>query len=211
MLIAIMLIVTSSYFYVNNRRIPRYRINKRRRSPCFLKKRDDLLPKTETRVNPLAQNIFFVEKECEEFTPRFACAIEAAALANPEMQVNVLFIGPAYNVRKLVTIQTQFPNVKFVRIYLENFAKGSNLYYILNGRSIHKRRILKTGTLDILKYWILNKYGGIYLDKNTIVIGPLAKYTNNWIVRRNRYSFAAEPLGLLHDAVGNGFFSIMSK
>lgn len=210
-LIAIIVIVTSSYFYFNTKRVPLRRIIKRRRSPCFLKKDNDLLPNTESRVNSLARNIFFVEKDCEEFTPRFACAIEAAALANPEMQVNVLFIGPAYNVKQLVAMQTQFPNVKFVRIYLEDFAKGSNLDFILNERSLRERRIIQTGTLDVLKYWILNKYGGIYLDKNMIVIGPLAKYTNNWVVRRSRYSFATEPLGLVDDGVGQLFFSAMAK
>ncbi|XP_026324754.1 lactosylceramide 4-alpha-galactosyltransferase-like [Hyposmocoma kahamanoa] len=209
-LIAIIVIVTFSYFYFNRPVLVR-RINKLRHSPCFLKRHYDLLPKIETRVNPLARNIFFVEKECGEFTARFACAVEAAALANPEMQVNVLFIGPAFNVRKLVAIQTQFPNVKFVRINLENFAKSSDLKFILNQKSIRYRRILKTGTLDIVKYWILNKYGGIYLDKNMIVIGPLAKYSNNWIVRKSRYSFAIEPLGLLNDAIGHVFFHIMSK
>lgn len=208
--IAIIVIVTFSYFYFNRPVLVR-RINKLRQSPCFLKRHYDLLPNIETRVNPLARNIFFVEKECGEFTPRFACAVEAAARANPEMQVNVLFIGPAFNVRKLVAIQTQFPNVKFVRINLENFAKSSDLKFILNKKSIRYRRILKTGTLDIVKYWILNKYGGIYLDKNMIVIGPLAKYSNNWIVRKSRYSFAIEPLGLLNDAIGHVFFHIMSK
>lgn len=206
-LIVVIVIITSSYFYFNTRRVTVRRIVKRRPNPCFLKKHDDFLPKMESRVNPLARNIFFVEKECEEFTPRFACAVEAAALANPEMQINVLFIGPAYNVRQLVAIQTQFPNVKFVRIYLEEFAKGFNLDFILNKRSVRRRRILQTNTLDILKYWILRKYGGIYLDKNMIVIGPLAKYTTNWIVRRNRYSFATEPLGLVDDATGNRFIN----
>lgn len=209
--IAIMVIVpcSYSYFYWNAMRGPVHR--KLRTTPCFLRKRDDLLPKSESRVNPLALNIFFIEKECEQFTPRFACAIEAAAQANPEMQINVLFIGPAYNIRKLVAIQTQFPNVKFVRIYLQDFANDSKLRAILNEKSLRKRRILQTGTLDILKYWVLIKYGGIYLDKNMIAIGPLAKYTTNWVVKRNRYSFASEPMGLVDDAVGNRFFNMMTK
>lgn len=218
----LVVIVTSSYLYFNTRRgfepqravrrgnKPRPRLAIRV-NPCFLKKQDDLLPKTESRVNPLARNIFFIEKECEEFTPRFACAVEAAALANPEMQVNVLFIGPAYNVRELVAIQTQFPNVKFGRIYLEDFARGSNLDFVLNVKTIRRRRILQTGTLDVLKYWILNKYGGIYLDKNMIVIAPLAKYSKNWVVRRSRFSFETEPLGLVGDTVGNWFFHTMAK
>lgn len=213
-LIAIIVIVTCTYYYLNYRRVRGHRrvrmkrIHKRR--PCFIKEEDDLLPKIETRVNPLARNIFFMEKECEEFTPRFACAIEAAAFANPEMQINVLFIGPAIDVRKLVEIQTQYPNVKFVRFNLENFAKDSYLNLILNKQSLQKRRIIKTGTLDVVKYWILKKYGGIYLDKNMIVIGPLAKYTNNWIVRRSRYSFVTEPLGLVDDTIGDMFFKIVT-
>lgn len=213
-LIAIIVIVTSSYFYFNTRRVPMRRIIKRRRTPltpCFLIKRFDLLPKMEWKINPLASNIFFVEKECEAFSPRFACAVEAAALANPEMQVNVLFIGPVYDVRQLVAIQTNLPNINFLRIQLEEFAIHTNLELILNKRTLRRRRIIETGTLDVLKYWLLKTYGGIYLDKSMIVIGPLAKYMKNWVVRRSRFSFATEPLGLADDHVGDKFFKTMAK
>lgn len=207
-LFVIIVIMTSSCFYVNIRSIPVHR--NITNAPCFLKKRDDLLPKMEMRINPLARNIFFVEKDCEGFTARFSCAVEAAAAANPEMQINVLFIGPAYDVRHLVTMQTQFPNVKFLRIRPEMFAKSSDLSFILNAKTLRARRILKTGTLDVLKYWILSQYGGIYLDKSMIVVGPLAKYGNNWVVRRNRYSFATEPIGLVDDFAGDRFFKTIS-
>lgn len=135
---------------------------------------EELTP--ETKV-PLNTSIFFVETSCHDevlkLTSRQTCAVESAAKMNPYANVYLLFPSPIpdnKNVDEHILKLNEYSNFKMLYINTKTFFDGTPL------EEWYKRELIKTSfwprshMSDILRYTLLWKYGGIYLDLDVVVL-----------------------------------------
>ncbi|KAK5643036.1 hypothetical protein RI129_009203 [Pyrocoelia pectoralis] len=125
----------------------------------------DTLPDILDIKTPSEKSTYFIDTSCTSYTkgkifitPRQACAVESAAFNNPDFQTFLMYASPG-SIKddntlsdRLLKILTNIVNVKVVRL---NYAG------LLNGNVYTKERI---------QLLILYKYGGIYLDLDTVTI-----------------------------------------
>ncbi|XP_051161558.1 lactosylceramide 4-alpha-galactosyltransferase-like isoform X2 [Leptopilina boulardi] len=134
----------------------------------------------------LGNCIFFHETSCFGdsgllLNPRQACAVESAALMNPNMNVYLLYLCGS-KISKSADIMIQqlrsYKNIKIQRIHIDKYMKNTPL------EKWYARGILKTSKWpinhmsDIMRYLTLWKYGGIYMDLDVVVIKCLEDLEN---------------------------------
>lgn len=123
------------------------------------------------------RSIFFHETSCfgrseAILNARQACAVESAAMMNPNMTVYLLYLSPSKlseSSRVLYEILKDYSNVKIRRIMINEYVKDTPLerWY---ASGILKSSYWPTSHMsDILRYLTLWKYGGIYLDLDVVV------------------------------------------
>lgn len=132
-----------------------------------------------------ARNIFFVESsDSVTLNARQCCAIESAAAANPDQEVFVIFTSKErldrLNETEDVKALWLYPNVHFNFLDIAEFSKSTPLEdFVKRGRletSSHKT----THTSDVLRLLLLWKYGGTYLDLDTIVRRDIGSVASNF-------------------------------
>ncbi|XP_037514770.1 lactosylceramide 4-alpha-galactosyltransferase [Rhipicephalus sanguineus] len=149
-----------------------------------------------------ASRVFFLETGYPlEVTGRFSCAIESVAKHHPRWSVNVLAAMDAANGTDswldgpFKRMLGSLPNVAFGNVQVADVLRGTPL------ESWSVADHLKGGTKfnevlsNVLRLALLYKRGGVYLDKDTIVMRPLYGF-------RSCLSQTALRKG---DAVGNSF------
>ncbi|XP_026729061.1 lactosylceramide 4-alpha-galactosyltransferase-like isoform X2 [Trichoplusia ni] len=132
-----------------------------------------------------------------------ACSIEAAARTHPKREVYVLFSAPvSENVlkRSCLAKLLQFDNIKAARVHIDMYAKGSTIEPILLDLDESNYPIQHTS--DILRILTLNKWGGIYLDTDMIVVKSLDELPPNWVAKQSDFSLASGILSFAKDEVG---------
>ncbi|KAF7405093.1 hypothetical protein HZH66_003999 [Vespula vulgaris] len=134
----------------------------------------------------LGKNIFFHETSCfgEKgivLNPRQACAVESAALMNPESTIYLLFLSPSsisLETKEMIKQLSSYPNVKIRRIFPEAYMKDTPLEDWYKSGTLMKSKWKRSHMSDILRYLTLWKYGGIYLDLDVVVTTSLENLTN---------------------------------
>ena len=131
------------------------------------------------------KRIIFFETSGERcLRPRQACAIESAALANPDMSVYVHMTleKPRGNPevdqgegleRHCQTLETlnSYPNVYVIREDLTKHLIGTPLeLFSSSGNLLDESKFANQQLSDALRIALLYKLGGIYLDLDTIVL-----------------------------------------
>ncbi|XP_047024360.1 lactosylceramide 4-alpha-galactosyltransferase-like [Helicoverpa zea] len=166
---------------------------------------EEELPSTENPVfAPKSNSIYFHDtSHIGGLTPRQACSVESAARVHPRQDVYVLFSSPvAEDTLKASCLAKlrEFPNVKFLRINISEYSKGTAVQSILNNLkgSIFRMQY----AADMLKILTLYKWGGICVETDMIMIKSLQNLPPNWIVQQyDTYvatgimSFAANEVG----------------
>ncbi|XP_047529698.1 lactosylceramide 4-alpha-galactosyltransferase-like [Vanessa atalanta] len=149
------------------------------------------------------RSIFFIEPSCvSNLTSRQSCAIESAANSNPNWQINVIISGMSFQTVDNLTQFKNSKNIKFWKINIEDFSKETP-YEELVTSGILKRCLWGVErTLDILKYLLLRKWGGIYIDLDMIVARPLGSLARNWATRENEEEIADGIIGFSKDKIG---------
>lgn len=156
---------------LNNNRFSVKFVSKQRQHDDFLKFENIL----EARLQPRrARNIFFVESsDSVTLNARQCCAIESAAVANPDLEVFVIFTSAERLNRLNETREVQalmvFPNVHLYFLDIEEFSKNSPLEDFVKRGRLKKSSHRTTHTSDIIRLLLLWKYGGTYLDLDVIV------------------------------------------
>ena len=173
---------------------------------CHYFETEDALPSAETpRFSPKAKSIFFHETSCRGgLTVRQACAVEAAARAHPEREIYVLFSAPVTNDKLETTCLAKllrFPNVKFLRVHVAEYSKGTAVQSILLN-DVKQSRFQVQHTADILRMLTLKKWGGIYLDTDMIVTRSLQDLPPNFVAKENKLEVASAILSFAKDDVG---------
>lgn len=145
--------------------------------------------KIPTSIKKSDNNIFFIETTCGtedllisynfstgiNLNPRQCCAIESAAITNKNHNIYILNTcplnmtvyeqSPEY-IKKMLSL----PNVYLVALTLKEYFHGSPVYNLYQSNKISSSSYALEHLSDVLRFLTLWKYGGTYLDLDTITI-----------------------------------------
>lgn len=174
---------------------------------CYYDHGGELQFVSEKMFNPSGESIFFHETSCSgELNSRQACAVEAAARAHKRWDVYVLFLAPvrSLNTRSFRALK-RYDRVKFARINLIEFANNTPIQSLVSSGAFNRTKWRISHTSDALRYLTMYKWGGIYLDLDTVVVKPLNVLKNNWSARESDLTVSAGAMAFSRDHVGRIF------
>ncbi|KAF5270580.1 hypothetical protein FQR65_LT05478 [Abscondita terminalis] len=129
------------------------------------------------------KSIYFMEVSCLSsrngrisILPRQACAIESAAVTNPDYDVYVLFASRGVIEDQgslsdyLINILLSYHNVKFLHIDMDSLIHGSIVERLYREQKVQKSVYPMNINGNIMRLLVLQKYGGLYLDLDVIVL-----------------------------------------
>lgn len=172
---------------------------------CHYQDSNDDLPVISSSVEMPEKSIFFHETSCKSgLDSRQACAVEAAARAHPKWQVNVLISAPikGYQRGGSLSVLRKFRNVKLWRLKIWEYAKGTPLQDMVFNGALNRTRWRISHASDLLRYLSLYKYGGVYLDLDTVVAKALDPLPKNWSARESDENVASGIMSFSRDHVG---------
>ncbi|XP_075973922.1 alpha-1,4-N-acetylglucosaminyltransferase-like [Anticarsia gemmatalis] len=162
---------------------------------CFYTNDEDMLLTFDKTLTFPHGSIFFIVTSCRRsLSSREACAIESAAKANPDRQVNLLFATPVSPNKVLhspLTLLLTIPNVEAMRIHLENFAEGTPLYFKFKQGPV-SRETWNMDIADVLKFLTIYKYGGVYISLDVIITQSFRDLIDNWVVKESPASMSSD-------------------
>ncbi|CAG4975700.1 unnamed protein product [Colias eurytheme] len=173
---------------------------------CYLNE-DDALPPI-TSVAPTTRSIFFTETSCyiNVWEPKDACAVESAARTHPNWSVYVLFTNPLkkeeLEKNKIMRVLQKVANVKLARVNIEEYAMGTPVEGFVSGGGLNETECPIMLTEGLVKYLTLQKWGGVFMEKDLIVTKPLTSLSRNWVPKLNGDSIGSGILALSKDEVG---------
>ncbi|CAD0199572.1 unnamed protein product [Chrysodeixis includens] len=172
---------------------------------CHYAEYGDALPSAEDEsFSPKSNSIYFHETSCRGgLTSRQACSVESAARIHPNREVYVLFSAPVNDYilkRSCLAKLLQFDNIKAARVHIDIYAKGTTVEPIL--LDLEESKFPVQHASDILRILTLNKFGGIYLDTDMIVVKSLDELPPNWVAKQSDFSLASGILSFAKDEVG---------
>lgn len=117
-------------------------------------------------------------------TSRQACAIESAALTNPDAQVKLFFTNHTrfkyLNKSDVVKALLKYQNVDILSTNLEELAKSTPLEEFIKSDKLKESKYLVEHTSDAARLLLLWNFGGTYLDTDMIVQKSLKNYPENF-------------------------------
>lgn len=137
---------------------------------------------TKLRRRDTYKNIFFHETSCSingiiKLNARQSCAIESAALMNPDYNVYVLFTSQVgfrnSSVLPLIDVLLSYPNVHLNYLNLTEYAKDTPLADWIKTGELFRSKFVNSHTSDVLRYLSLFKFGGTYLDLDIVMLDSL--------------------------------------
>lgn len=133
-----------------------------------------------------------------QYIPRQACAVESAAMHNPNRDVFLLFASPVATdedryrsedletVSNFVKILNSYKNVHLRNVNMETFAKNSPLDLDHRDR-VYSAKHPVIHLADFLRLQVLYKYGGIYIDTDFIIFKNFDRLVQTFITREHTY------------------------
>lgn len=122
------------------------------------------------------KSIFFIESgdsTTVTFNARQACAIESAALTNPHLKIFVLYTSLSrlkkFKMTPAVEAFYSYPNVFINYMDAKRLSVGSPLEGFIKSEKLASSWYKVEHTSDFLRFLVLWKYGGTYLDMDMIV------------------------------------------
>uniref|UniRef100_A0A6P7G2T5 Lactosylceramide 4-alpha-galactosyltransferase-like isoform X2 n=2 Tax=Diabrotica virgifera virgifera TaxID=50390 RepID=A0A6P7G2T5_DIAVI len=132
------------------------------------------------------KSIFFHESSCKSYynnkifiNARQACAVESAATLNPNLDIYLLYSSPGifkydgHESDDLLEAILSYENVHVMHVDFERYIEGTPLESLYKHGKIEQSSYAISHASDILRFLSLWKYGGIYLDLDTISIKTL--------------------------------------
>ncbi|XP_055305844.1 lactosylceramide 4-alpha-galactosyltransferase-like [Sitodiplosis mosellana] len=123
------------------------------------------------------RSIFFIETSCVRnglaaLNARQACAVESAARCNPDRDVFLLFpsqVGFSESLsRPVMKSLRSYHNIHFRRVNYRNYSIGTPAEQFFQTDKIFKSTYFIETFSDLLRYLTLYRFGGIYLDTDTV-------------------------------------------
>lgn len=144
---------------------------------CYDLDIENVIQNLESSEVAINRSIFFVETSChnEKFNinPRQACAIESAAKMNPNFEVYLLIPSPVTSLegmkgyfQKLVS----YPNFKIRYINMTTFFVNTPLEQWYLSGNLRYSYWPQSHASDVLRYTLLWKFGGIYMDLDVVIM-----------------------------------------
>ncbi|XP_023179866.2 lactosylceramide 4-alpha-galactosyltransferase-like [Drosophila hydei] len=166
---------------------------------------------------PPGHSIFFHETSCTypnshfhimNLTARQACAIESAALNNPNLQVFTLFSCPTYRPlfgrqKLLVDAIESYKNVNFRHLSVRNYAKGTPIEEWVRKGDLLSSSYPMQHKSDLLRLISLYRFGGIYLDLDVVVLRSLEKLPLNYVGAHDNTTLGNAVISLAPDGMGH--------
>ncbi|XP_031327590.1 lactosylceramide 4-alpha-galactosyltransferase-like [Photinus pyralis] len=153
------------------------------------------LPDLFEMKTPPDNSIYFIDTSCKSFTegavsidPRQACAVESAALSNPDYQTYLLytssgFIGDESTLSgKLLHTLTEIKNVKLLWLNFTRLLEGTIVEDLYTSGKIQSSKFPVNTASNIASLLLLLKFGGIYLDLDFVIIRPFDDLASNFAV-----------------------------
>lgn len=166
------------------------------------------------------EGIFFVDttrmknpKKERRLTIRQSCAIESAALTNPNNKIFIIFVAPfeleTIELTDKMKVLLEYPNVYPLALNLIQFSIDTPLEHFFANGSIFKSIFIKSHTSDAIRLLLLWKYGGTYIDTDMIVKLELDQLPHNYICRD--HGFLNGAILNLDKGKGNEFAEIFMQ
>ncbi|KAF7278923.1 hypothetical protein GWI33_007869 [Rhynchophorus ferrugineus] len=186
---------------------------------CYSINTNERLPEIGEAYVVKDTSIFFLETSCNSYinaqltvSPRQACAVESAALMNPKRMVYLLFASPGlfYNSTqsdRLLQALISYPNIKLLYINMDKYADNTPVEKLWKSKEILKGEYPLSHTSDLLRYITLWKYGGIYMDLDTMTIKNLNSLPTNFAGVQDEYTVASGVLGFSSKGDGHQYIN----
>lgn len=156
------------------------------------------------------KNIFFLETfgvidKQVHLTARTACAIKAAAIANPGWNVYVTFFN-GFNYKEQAVIEMiqllrKYSNIHMAAPWVGSFFQGSKLK---QDWAVDRNYITEQANIlsHMGRLFLLNKYSGIYMDLDFIAINTFDKLGSNFAVAETHSKVSSSFINFASDDVG---------
>ncbi len=136
---------------------------------------DDLNSTSFLRENDT--NVFFVETSSRSvLNAKELCSVESVARNNPEKRVFVVMTSDTADLSH--GLHSVYGNVFFVHVNLDDFVGDSPLGALWSSGEVRRSRFYISHLSDVLRFLLLFKYGGTYLDLDQIVFSSLPEVPN---------------------------------
>lgn len=127
-----------------------------------------------SEILPRPDSIFFVESSgSSTLTARVACAIESAAFHHPHSHIYVILTSPKVNVKSVDHLTKSYTNINFRYLHVRSFLRGTALERLWTESKIQNSKYVVSHLSDILRYSLLWRFGGTYVDTDVIFIRGL--------------------------------------
>lgn len=142
------------------------------------------------------QNIFFIESSQPDtkilhINPRQACSIESAALQNYDWNIFFYIVeanGYSFDEDPLWNVLNSISNVHVKVIDSKEFTKDTPIEHLFQKELNSPENYIKYHRSDLLRYTLLWKYAGTYLDLDVISQKPLKSLNYNYAISQERSS-----------------------
>lgn len=132
------------------------------------------------------KNVFFIESGSTTghitLRPRQACSVESAAFTNPNSKIFLLFTSRERLKNLTITSEVEallsYPNVYINYINANEFSVGTPFEKFFKEDVLSQSSYKVEHTADVLRFMVLWKYGGNYLDTDVIARMELDKLAN---------------------------------
>uniref|UniRef100_A0A182QVJ1 Alpha 1,4-glycosyltransferase domain-containing protein n=1 Tax=Anopheles farauti TaxID=69004 RepID=A0A182QVJ1_9DIPT len=161
-------------------------------------------------------SVYFIEtsapfRSVVTVEPRQACAIEAAARANPRKKIIVLFASwTKFSDSGKVSFPDlpaliRFPNVHFRWLDVERITRDTPVYDVLKSEELYRRTNGAEYLSEVLRLVLLYRYGGIYLDLDVVTLKSLDFYNPNFVGAETERLVGSSVIGLERHGYGETF------
>lgn len=175
-------------------------------------KLDDILE--SSRKPQAGRSIFFHETSCSygsenvlSLSARQACAIESAALLNPNYDIFVLFASQTFlnneTTQPVLESILSYPNVFLRNLDLWTYSANTPIYKWLKNEELFSSKYVLSHISDFLRYLTLWRWGGTYLDLDVIVKKSLEDIPPNFAGAESDTFIAAGVINLEASGFGH--------
>ncbi|KAJ9587821.1 hypothetical protein L9F63_018745, partial [Diploptera punctata] len=163
-------------------------------------------------------NIMFVETSClvkkanatrKVMSLRQTCSIESAARMNPDADVYLLHSCPIeFNPDEPVTQLLKYTNIKFWSFSLHTLMSGTPLQAWDYNAALGGSQWPLEHSSDVVRFVLLWKYGGIYMDLDFVVIKSMDSLEENFVCIETEKSLGSSVIKMDSENTGHKLATI---
>ncbi|XP_042226708.1 lactosylceramide 4-alpha-galactosyltransferase-like isoform X2 [Homarus americanus] len=146
-----------------------------------------LAPLPKFSPSPEARNVFFLETTCAPgINAKMACAVESAARHHPAHQIHLALTNSFVRINDtFIQALSTLPNVRISTLDVDEVDKHGQFGKWLRQMKWAKGRWPEINLSDALRVGVVCSTGGIYLDLDMWIMGPLPD-AESWLSREHQ-------------------------